>query len=437
MEAWDSAANLPLRIEPVRAALIAAVLIAAAGLPGCVIVQTGVTNPIPGMTTVAVAPFINLSAERSVDGRRFALAYHAELQKIPGYQVIPVGVTEQAMVDMGLNLDSPDDVLRLAKSLGADAVVIGAVTDYTPYYPPRIGLQVSWYAPEPWRFSPGIPTDPRLGEAVRGWRFAAAEPALSGLVARSAERMPVIRAQSPETEVSRGVVQANGIAGRNPITLTGIDVEEAVSGPLLIAPPQGSTEPASTAMSLSDPPSLVLTPPAAAPVEQASSEELPTGHTVPVEIATAEQPVVEQPVPVPPATEEPIAKLPAAEEQAMGRQPALASLVCPPGASLSGETCPPFGGQFAGLPPGPYDPRKPIMAYTRLFDGSDAELTALLRDYVLLSGDLRSGGWEAYLHRTEDFLRFASHRMIVEMLTLHGGESKRRYVWTLHRRRPY
>jgi hypothetical protein len=73
------------------------------------------------------------------------------------------------------------------------------------------------------------------------------------------------------------------------------------------------------------------------------------------------------------------------------------------------------------------------MSYTRLFDGADAELTALLRDYVVLSGDLRSGGWEAYLHRTEDFIRFTSHRMIVEMLTLHGGESRRRYVWMMGR----
>ena len=49
----------------------------------------------------------------------------------------------------------------------------------------------------------------------------------------------------------------------------------------------------------------------------------------------------------------------------------------------------------------------------------------------VIGGDLRSGGWEAYLHRTDDFMRFAAHRMIVEMLTLHGGESKRRYVWLL------
>ncbi len=42
-------------------------------------VQIGVTNPIPGLTTVAVVPFLNLSPERAVDGRRFALTYASEL----------------------------------------------------------------------------------------------------------------------------------------------------------------------------------------------------------------------------------------------------------------------------------------------------------------------------------------------------------------------
>lgn len=390
-----------------RAALTAAVLIGAAGLPGCVIVQTGVTNPIPGMTTVAVAPFINLSAERAVDGRRFALAYHAELQKIPGYQVIPVGVTEQAMTDMGLDLDSPEDALRLAEALGADAVVIGAVTDYTPYYPPRIGLQVSWYAPEPWRFSPGIPTDPRLGEAVRGWRFARTTNSTPApLLAQAAEAGLIIRAQSPGTEVTRGVVQANGVAGANPITLTSIDTEDAESGPIFPPPASQSDSQLVELPSSESAPVVLASPlPESEPVEQASSEAAESEKPAAVQSATAEEP-------------------------ARGRA-AAATALCPPLAS--GEACPPFLGGFSGLPPGPYDPHKPIMAYTRLFDGSDAELTALLRDYVLLSGDLRSGGWEAYLHRTEDFIRFASHRMIVEMLTLHGGESKRRYVWTLKR----
>jgi hypothetical protein len=81
-----------------------------------------------------------------------------------------------------------------------------------------------------------------------------------------------------------------------------------------------------------------------------------------------------------------------------------------------------------GPPPTVFDPREPLMSYTRLFDGSDAALVARLRHYVALSGDLRSGGWEAYMHRSEDFIRFSTHLMIVEMLQLHGGEAKRRFV---------
>ena len=78
---------------------------------------------------------------------------------------------------------------------------------------------------------------------------------------------------------------------------------------------------------------------------------------------------------------------------------------------------------------------EPLMSYSRIFDGTDSGLTAELRDYVELNGDLRSGGWEAYLQRSEDFIRFACRRMIVEMLTLHGGEGKRRVVfkWRKHK----
>ena len=81
------------------------------------------------------------------------------------------------------------------------------------------------------------------------------------------------------------------------------------------------------------------------------------------------------------------------------------------------------------------DSSKPIMSYTRMFDGSDADLLAALRDYVEIGGDLRSGSWQAYLYRSEDFIRFTAHMMIVEMLALHGGQGKRRVVFKLRKHR--
>lgn len=120
---------------------------------GCAIVEVGMRNPVVGLETVAVAPFFNLSQERTVDGREFALDYYAELQKVPGFEVLPVGVTERAMVENGISLTGPHDAVRLAAILDVDAVVVGAVTDYDPYNP-RIGLKVAWYSPRQFLFLP-------------------------------------------------------------------------------------------------------------------------------------------------------------------------------------------------------------------------------------------------------------------------------------------
>ena len=49
-------------------------------------------NPFPQLARVAVVPFFNLSSEPTVNQDEFALAYFNELQSIPGFEVVPVGV---------------------------------------------------------------------------------------------------------------------------------------------------------------------------------------------------------------------------------------------------------------------------------------------------------------------------------------------------------
>lgn len=308
---------------------------------GCLIVQTGVTNPVPGLTTVAVAPFINHSTEPNlvVDGRRFAIAYSSELQKVPGFEVVPVGVTETAMAEYEIDLSSPDDALRLARLLDVDAIVVGAVTEYDPYYPPRIGLHVEWVSPYPWGFLPSLPvhvqSDDCEGESCRN-----VEPQIPEAGRATELALPgTLRAQSP-------------------------------------APPLPLPEPADGFL-----PPILLDP--------QRSEKADRGSTA--------GPHPSQPL-------------------SSGSEPAI----------LDAQTVQPAWN---------FDPTEPLMAYSRIFDGTDADLLATLRDYVELNGDLRSGGWQAYLHRSDDFIRFAAHRMIVEMLTLHGGEGRRRIVvkWRKHK----
>ena len=68
------------------------------------------------------------------------------------------------------------------------------------------------------------------------------------------------------------------------------------------------------------------------------------------------------------------------------------------------------------------------MSYVRMFDATDANLVARLSDYLELSGETRTGDVSAFMRRTEFFQKFTAHVMISEMLSLHGGESRRRWV---------
>jgi hypothetical protein len=138
-------------------------------------------------------------------------------------------------------------------------------------------------------------------------------------------------------------------------------------------------------------------------------DELPFGPEQP-----ALKPVPLSPTPVDPEPDQ----TPGATAKGPIRDPALAP--CPPQPNPFNVPQP--------IQPWQSNPRLPLMSYTRIFDGADGDLVAALRDYVELNGDLRSGGWEGYLHRSDDFIRFTSYRMILEMLSLHGGEGKHRMI---------
>ena len=73
------------------------------------------------------------------------------------------------------------------------------------------------------------------------------------------------------------------------------------------------------------------------------------------------------------------------------------------------------------------------MSYTRMFDASDAELLSRLRDYLELTGNRDLGGVDGHLQDVDRFVRFVSHVMIGEMLTLHGGEGRTRIVLKLRK----
>ncbi len=77
----------------------------------------------------------------------------------------------------------------------------------------------------------------------------------------------------------------------------------------------------------------------------------------------------------------------------------------------------------------------PIISHMRNFNGHDEDFTEQLADYFYFRDDTRFGGWQAYLQRSEDFIRFCCHLHLQETLVSRGGQDKSRLIfrWPLDR----
>jgi len=344
--------------------------------------QPVVHNPFPQLSRIAVAPFFNHSDEKTVDGRQFALAYFGELQAVPGFEVVPLSVVEEAMLQHQIMLSAPGEARRLAEILGADAVVIGAVTDYSPYYPPRCGLRVEWYAANPGfhEIPPGygLPWGTPEEEFIPSPLVFEAEMALARaqLATQTPPCASVAMPLPPPPESA---------AADKPSTLVTTDPFEPK--PLIVASHQ--TE------KLEPPPPLEPIPAGEAEPTPAPA---PADSTAPPDaIATTAD---HEPI-------EPVAFLPPMWPDERG--------FIPPGPSPHPPPCVPQYG--------------PVMTHTRIFHGNDPEFTEALASYYHFRDEARFGGWQSFLQRSDDFIRFCCHLHISEMLSARGGAGQTRVVW--------
>lgn len=316
--------------------------------------QPQIHNPFPQLSRVAIVPFVNLSNEPTVDGTQVALAYANELQSIPGFEVLPVGVTSQYMRAYGLSIDNAAEARKLAQIMEVDAVVVGAVTDFTPYYPPRCGLQTEWYSA-----NPGFhPIPPGYGLP---WGTPDEEQIPPQLI--FAARMSLAREQMKTQEPA--FAAAKGSPPSAP--------------PRPLPAPEQTVGPSSTGVRT-----------------VAHQEAIPPG------------------APTPPT----------------GTPGGV------PGAEAAGVLPPDWPDPNGFTPPGPNPSRPPlvestapVLQHSRVYNGHDADVTTALESYVYFRDDARFGGWQAYLQRSDDFVRFCCHLHLAEMLTARGGAGETRVVW--------
>ena len=108
-------------------------------------------NPRMQLREVAIVPFLNRSGNSHADGDEVAQLYANQLQRIPGFHVMPIETVKQAMIDTKrTRFESIDDIRALGEYLNVDVVVLGAINQYSSFQPPNITLEVEWYATNPY-----------------------------------------------------------------------------------------------------------------------------------------------------------------------------------------------------------------------------------------------------------------------------------------------
>lgn len=125
------------------------VLILALAVVGCGdnSIERVYRSPYRQAFIIAVVPFLNQSGSENLDVMAVTDEFYTELQQVTGgLQVVPVNRVLAALTKLGMrNVSNPDEAMMLAGQLGADAIIVGTVTLYRPYPPPRMGMAVQLY----------------------------------------------------------------------------------------------------------------------------------------------------------------------------------------------------------------------------------------------------------------------------------------------------
>jgi hypothetical protein len=343
-------------------------------------------NPFPQIHRVAVLPFFNQSAEPTVDSDAVAMAYYNELQAIPGFEVMPVGVARQFLTASinatGREPRSGADFQRLARLMGVDAVLVGSITEYSPYYPPRMGLSIDWFAANP-SFHPipagyGLPWGRAEEEFIPSTLVQEAEFALAR------EQLKTQTPNLPPETANNDTIAPAAHAGQSSTSAK------------KKARPAAQTVRRAVAENQVAPDGKQENQHGGAFAPNGRQESLPDVGGVAIDGAGA------------------------TAAQWPEQWPDPRGLIPPPPA--------------AHAPP-PRPQAAPIMTHTRIFHGQDAQFTERLATYYYLRDDARFGGWPAYLERPADFIRFCCYLHVTETLAARGGTGDARvvYRWPIRR----
>lgn len=330
-------------------------------------------NPFPQMKRVAVLPFFNQSENPTVDAQAVAGQYYAELQSVPGFEVMPMGVARQGWIQFSRQFGEPQSgkqFQELARFLGVEAVVAGSITDFDAYYPPRMAMTTQWYSANegfhPVPVGYGLPWGTEGEEHIprRIVREAEFELARSQLATQAppSSMGPPLGLRDIQTATEAGPGGKGGLAQASDGMVQHGDIFAEGDAQLHAA--------GGTCRDCAD----------GLPVVDAMAIEAPL---------PAQWPSPEDLIPDPPSE----------------------------------------------VPPTLVVNHEPVLSHTRIYRGDDPAVTERLADYVETGDDARSDGWQGYLRRSDDFVRFCCYLHITEMLESRGGRDQSDLIlrWPLSR----
>jgi len=122
----------------------------------CVILAPGCAQQTPRAPTLvspyarqvifALAPVLNYSGTSNLDPLKVSDILYSELQQVPGISVVPLNRTMAAMAGANLpSITTQQQAAALAEALNVDGLIVAAITEYNPYYPPVVGMALELY----------------------------------------------------------------------------------------------------------------------------------------------------------------------------------------------------------------------------------------------------------------------------------------------------
>lgn len=393
------------------------VLAVVLGMTGCVSHERA-QNPLPGVIRIAVIPFNDKTAgDEGLDEIYVTKLFAAELQKVPSYEVVPV---QEVLEVLGPNnpfpTNQPELAYAMARALHAQAIIVGDITEYKPYYPLRLGLHCEMYAmvtgePQAVVESPRSERQPLEPDEIP----APLRPFLAPFLGKDKHKGHHCKhcghsmkkhAHEPGEKCPQ--------CGKDP-------------GPLKPQPspqqkPNGGSKPGPNPNG----------DPKSAPPSMGAPPEEPTSPVV----RTAYQVREFTPSTAPPEGVQADA-IPGRPNSARGQ--GAASRGDGPSEELdeiaryraAGGDPSWGGGQAMDYSISVVDQRRPIavvepwvIRHSRMFDANNLGFARKIKQYYFFKRDLRGGDWDGYVNRVDDFVRFCSDRMIYEMLEAAGGRWK-------------